>query len=164
MLLAAIGLGGGYLWLRQSLPQIDGELRVPGLRAPVTVVRDRWAIPHIEAQSFADAVFALGFVHAQDRLWQLEFQRRVGAGRLAEIVGGAALPTDRYMRTLGLYRRAAAGLEHLSAATRAWLEAYAAGVNAHLATRSGPLPPEFLILRHARSSPGRSPTAWSGCG
>ena len=144
--LGAAGAGGGYLWLRQSLPQLDGEIRVEGLGAPVTVVRDRWAIPHIEAASLKDAVFALGFVHAQDRLWQMEFQRRVGAGRLAEVVGGAALPTDRFMRTLGLYRRAAASFEHLSAATRAWLEAYAAGVNAYLKGRSGPLPPEFLIL------------------
>jgi penicillin amidase len=145
--------GGGYLWLRQSLPQIEGEIRVQGLKAPVTVVRDRWAIPHIEAMSLEDAVFALGFVHAQDRLWQMEFQRRVGAGRLAEIVGGGAVPTDRYMRTLGLYRRAAASLVHLSSDTRAWLEAYARGVNAYLATRSGPLPPEFLLLRHAGIEP-----------
>jgi penicillin amidase len=152
-LLLAVVAGGGYLWLRQSLPQIDGEIRVQGLKAPVTVVRDRWAIPHIEAMSLEDAVFALGFVHAQDRLWQMEFQRRVGAGRLAEIVGAAAVPTDAFMRTLGLYRRAAASIEHLSAPTRAWLEAYARGVNAYLATRSGPLPPEFLILRHDRVEP-----------
>ncbi len=146
LVLAAVGAGGGWLWLRQSLPQIDGEIRVAGLVAPVTVVRDQWAVPHIEAESLLDAVFALGFVHAQDRLWQLEFQRRVGAGRLAEIVGEPALPTDRYMRTLGLYRRAAASFAHLAPATRAWLEAYAAGVNAYLSARSGPLPPEFLIL------------------
>ena len=151
--LGALGLGGGYLWLRQSLPQIDGEIRVAGLAAPVTVVRDQWAIPHIEAASLTDAVFALGFVHAQDRLWQMEFQRRVGAGRLAEIVGGAALPTDRFMRTLGLYRRAAASFDHLSQATRAWLEAYAAGVNAYLKVRSGPLPPEFLILGEPEIEP-----------
>jgi penicillin amidase len=151
--LLVLGAGGGWLWLRQSLPQIDGEIRVEGLQAPVTIVRDRWAIPHIEAQSLEDAAFALGFVHAQDRLWQMEFQRRVGAGRLAEIVGAAALPTDRFMRTLGLYRRAAASFDHLSAEARAWLEAYARGVNGWLATRRGPLPPEFLILRHDRIEP-----------
>ncbi len=144
--LIVVGAGGCYLWLRGSLPRIDGEIRVEGLAAPVTVTRDQWAIPHIEAASLLDATFALGFVHAQDRLWQMEFQRRLGAGRLAEIAGAAALPTDRYMRTLGLYRRAEASLAHLAPATRAWLEAYAAGVNAYLATRSGPLPPEFLIL------------------
>jgi penicillin amidase len=151
--LIATGIGGGWLWLRQSLPQIDGEIRVQGLSAPVTIVRDRWAIPHIEAGSLEDAAFALGFVHAQDRLWQMEFERRIGAGRLAEIVGGAAVPTDRFMRTLGLYRRAAASLAHLAPATRAWLEAYAAGVNAYLKVRSGPLPPEFLILGHHEIEP-----------
>ncbi|HSA81675.1 MAG TPA: penicillin acylase family protein, partial [Geminicoccaceae bacterium] len=149
----ATGLGAGYLWLRQSLPQIDGEIRVAGLKAPVTVVRDRWAIPHIEAQSLHDATFAQGFVHAQDRLWQMEFQRRVGSGRLAEIVGVAGLPGDRFMRTLGLYRRAAASLAHLRPETRARLDAYAEGVNAYLASRKGPLPPEFLLLRHHEVEP-----------
>ncbi|HEX5794357.1 MAG TPA: penicillin acylase family protein, partial [Geminicoccaceae bacterium] len=153
ILLVGSVAAGGYLWLRQSLPQVDGEIRVTGLAAPVTVVRDRWAIPHIEAASLLDLGFAQGFVHAQDRLWQMEFQRRLGAGRLAEVLGPAALPTDRFMRTLGLYRRAAAGLAHLAPATRARLEAYAAGVNAYLATRTGPLPLEFLVLRHHEVEP-----------
>jgi penicillin G amidase len=147
--------GGGYLWLRQSLPQVDGEIVVAGLERPVSIVRDRWAIPHIEAASLLDATFALGFVHAQDRLFQMEFRRRLGAGRLAEVVGAAALPTDRFMRTLGLYRRAEASIAHLGPETAAWLEAYAAGVNAYLDGRSGPLPPEFLILRHGRVEPWR---------
>ncbi len=151
--LAALGLGGGYLWLRQSLPQIDGEIAVAGLEAPVSVVRDEWAIPQIEAASLRDAIFAEGFVHAQDRFWQMEFQRRLGAGRLAEILGAAALPTDRFMRTLGFYRLAEASLQHLNERTRALLEAYALGVNAWLATRNGPLPPEFLILRHSAIEP-----------
>ena len=153
VVLSAAGLGGGYLWLRRSLPQIDGEIAVSGLSAPVTVLRDQWAIPHIEAQNLRDLTFAEGFVHAQDRLWQMEFRRRLGAGRLAEIVGPAALPTDRFMRTLGLYRRAAASLAHLAPETRALLDAYAAGVNAYLATRRGPLPLEFLILRHLDLEP-----------
>jgi penicillin G amidase len=147
--------GGGIFWLRTSLSQVDGVIRLAGLEAPVTVVRDRFAIPHIAAENMADAGFALGFVHAQDRLWQMEFQRRLGAGRLSEIVGPAALPGDRFMRTLGLYRRAEAGFGHLEPATRAWLEAYAAGVNAYLATRSGAPPLEFLILRHERIEPWR---------
>jgi penicillin G amidase len=155
VLLGALGLGGGYLWLRGSLPQVDGEVVVAGLDAPVTVVRDRWAIPHIEAGNLHDASFALGFVHAQDRLWQMEFQRRLGAGRLAEILGPGALPSDRFMRTLGLYRLAEASLAHLEPDTVAWLQAYAAGVNAYLQTRTGPLPPEFLILRHLELEPWR---------
>ena len=123
VLLMVVTAGGGYLWLRGSLPQIDGRIGVAGLGAPVTVVRDRWAIPNIEAKDLLDASFALGFVHAQDRLWQMEFQRRLGAGRLAEILGAAALPSDRFMRTLGLYRQAEASLPHLAPDTRAWLEA-----------------------------------------
>ena len=146
VLLISIGLAGGYLWLRQSLPQLDGTVEVQGLEAPVQIVRDRHAVPHIEAASFTDAVFAQGFVHAQDRLWQMDFRRRLGAGRLAEVLGPQALPTDRFMRTLGLHRAAEASLDHLRPDTRALLEAYAAGVNAYLATRKGPLPPEFLIL------------------
>ena len=155
VLLGALGLGGGYLWLRGSLPQVDGEIVVTGLGAPVTIVRDRWAIPHIEASSLLDASFALGFVHAQDRLWQMEFQRRLGAGRLAEILGAAALPSDRFMRTLGFYRLAEASLAHLEPDTVAWLQAYADGVNAFLQSRTGPLPPEFLILRHGELEPWR---------
>ena len=155
VLLGGLGLGGGYFWLRGSLPQVDGEVVVPRLGAPVTIVRDRWAIPHIEASSLRDASFALGFVHAQDRLWQMEFQRRLGAGRLAEILGAGGLRSDRFMRTLGLYRLAEAGLAHLEDDTVAWLQAYADGVNAFLDTRTGPLPPEFLILRHGELEPWR---------
>ena len=155
VLLGGLGLGGGYLWLRGSLPQVDGEVVVPRLGAPVTIVRDRWAIPHIEASSLRDASFALGFVHAQDRLWQMEFQRRLGAGRLAEILGAGGLRSDRFMRTLGLYRLAEASLAHLEDDTVAWLQAYADGVNAFLDTRTGPLPPEFLILRHGELEPWR---------
>ena len=154
VLLIIVVAGGGYWWLRQSLPQVDGEIEVAGLKAPVTIMRDRFAIPRIEAESLLDATFALGFVHAQDRLWQMEFQRRLGAGRLAEVVGEAAVPTDRFMRTLGLYRRSEASLAHLEPATIVWLEAYADGVNAYLERRTGPLPLEFLILGHIE------PEAW----
>ncbi len=150
LLLAA---GAGYWWLLQSLPRIDGDIIVEGLDKPVTIVRDQHGIPYIEAANVEAGLFAQGFVHAQDRLWQMEFQRRVGAGRLAEIVGEAALPTDRFMRVLGLYRLAEASLNHLSDDSLAWLDAYATGVNAFLEQRSGPLPPEFLILRHTEIEP-----------
>jgi len=152
-LLVSIGLATGYIWLRQSLPTVDDTLEVAGLAAPVRIVRDAHAVPHIEAASLEDAIFAQGFVHAQDRLWQMDFRRRLGAGRLAEVMGQAALPTDRFMRTLGLYRVAAASIAHLPQGTIALLEAYAAGFNAYLATRTGPLPPEFLIF-------GYQPEPW----
>ena len=146
VVLAAAAAAGGYLWLRGSLPEIDGERAAPGLGAPVEVVRDRNGIPHILARSEEDALFALGYVHAQDRLWQMEMNRRIGAGRLAEVLGAPALGTDRLLRVLGLYRQAQATLAHLSPGARRRIDAYANGVNAWLDTRTGPLPPEFLVL------------------
>jgi penicillin amidase len=144
-------LAGFYVYLRQSLPQTKGEIRIAGLSSAAEVLRDRYGIPHIFAGNLADASFALGYVHAQDRLWQMEMSRRIAAGRLAEIVGPGALETDRFMRTLGVRRAAEANLRSLDAETRALLEAYAAGVNAFLA--SDPvLPPEFW-LTGARPEP-----------
>ncbi len=145
----ALGAAGLALVLaRASLPVVEGELRLAGLEAPVRIVRDELGVPLIEAGNERDAAMALGFVHAQDRLWQMETSRRIGAGRLAEVVGERGLGVDRFMRTLGLYRAAEASLDHLSAEALDRLAAYAAGVNGFLATRSGPLPPEFLLLRH----------------
>jgi penicillin amidase len=155
VLILSFAGAAGYWWLRQALPEVAGEITVEGLTAPVEIVRDRHGVPHIVGEADTDAIFAQGFAHAQDRLWQMEFQRRVGAGRLAEIVGAPGLPTDRFMRVLGLYRLAEASLAHLSDDSLAWLDAYAAGVNAFLATRSGPLPPEFLLLGHAEIEPWR---------
>jgi len=123
-----------------------GEIAVAGLGAPVEILRDRYGIPHIFAQSEADAHFALGFVHAQDRLWRLEMNRRIAAGRLAEVLGPGGLEADRFLRTLGVRRAAQANLPRLDEETRKYLEAYAAGINAFLATRAV-LPPEFLLLR-----------------
>jgi penicillin amidase len=143
----ATAIGGLVWWLAGGLPSIDGTLRLAGLKAPVTIGRDAAGVPRILAQSAEDAYFALGFVHAQDRLWQMEMQRRAGAGRLAEILGEAALPTDRFTRTLGLYRLAEQSLSALSPEVRAALDAYAAGVNAFITAPSSRLPPEFLLLR-----------------
>jgi penicillin G amidase len=136
---------GAYIYARQSLPRATGRIAVPGLGAAVEVLRDRHGIPHIFAASLEDAHFALGFVHAQDRLWQMEMNRRIGSGRLAEILGAPALETDRFMRTLGLRRVAEANLERYDAQTRRLLDAYAAGVNAFIA-EPAVLPPEFWIL------------------
>jgi penicillin amidase len=143
--LLALGVGA-YLHLRRSLPQVEGEIVLAGPEAPIEVLRDPHGVPHIFARSMADASFALGFVHAQDRLWQMETSRRVASGRVAELVGPAALPIDRFMRTLGLRRVAAANLARYDAETRRFLDAYAAGVNAFLATKPV-LPPEFLLSR-----------------
>lgn len=146
LLLLLVAAAGGYAYLRASLPQTSGEIRVTGLTAPVEIVRDRYGIPHISAKSDADAWFALGFVHAQDRLSQMELTRRLGEGRLAELLGPKALPSDRFMRILGVERDAEAGFAALPTQARAQLDAYAAGVNALLAQHPV-LPPELLILR-----------------
>ena len=152
-LLFALAAAAGYAWLRQSLPQLEGTLTLSGLMAPVEIVRDRHGVPHIYAGSVEDAQFALGFVHAQDRLWQMEMNRRIGAGRLSEAIGAAALDTDKFLRTLGARRAAEATLKRLSAEARGQLDAYANGVNAFLAQRAGPLPPEFLLT-------GVAPEPW----
>jgi penicillin amidase len=145
-ILCALAAAAGYGYLRQSLPQTSGHLRLQGLAGEVEVLRDRHGVPHIYAASMEDANFALGFVHAQDRLWQMEMSRRVGAGRLAEALGAPALETDRFIRTLGVRRAAEAGMRNYDPETRRVLEAYAAGVNAFLDT--GPvLPPEFWLTR-----------------
>ena len=142
--LVLLGLAAGYGYLRLSLPKVEGEARVEGLSKTVEVLRDAYGIPHIFAQDAGDAMFTLGYVHAQDRLWQMEINRRVGAGRLSEVVGPAGLETDRFLRTLGVRRAAVATLAQVSPETRATLERYAAGVNAFL--QSDPvLPPEFLL-------------------
>jgi len=137
----------GLTWLsRRRLPQIDGTLRLPGLQAPVEIIRDRWGIPHIYAEHAEDLFFAQGFVHAQDRLWQMELNRRIGCGRLSEIFGDLALDTDRFIRTVGFRRVAEAEVKLLDEDARRIMEAYAAGVNAYLET-GAPLPLEFTLLR-----------------
>ena len=150
LLTAVLVLGGmalgGYSYFRLSLPQTAGELQIAGLDAPVEILRDARGIPHIFARSEHDAQFALGFVHAQDRLWQLEMNRRIASGRLAEILGPAALDTDRFLRTVGIRRVAEANLRHLDDESKKLLAAYAAGVNAFLGTKPV-LPLEFWILR-----------------
>lgn len=164
LLLVGLVVAGvaGFLWLRTSLPQVSGEIKVAGLTKPVTIFRDANAIPHITAETKQDAYFALGFVHAQDRLWQMEFLRRMGAGRLAEVLGEKAVSTDRYIRTLGLPRIADAIYERSSPDVRSILVAYAAGVNAWLSANDNALPPEFVLFRYTpeRWRP-QDPLLWS---
>src|SRR5438874_13624739 len=145
LLIALVIVGGGALYLLSSLPQLDGRIAVGGPTHSIHIARDTDGVPLIDAANDEDAAFGLGFAHAQDRLFQMELQRRYGAGRLSEIFGAQALATDRQMRVLGLYRAAEAEIPTLSPAMRRGVEAYSAGVNAFLATRSGALPPEFLL-------------------
>lgn len=145
---------GGYLFVRSSLPQISGTATVAGIQAPIEIIRDADAVPHIYAESKLDAMFGLGYVHAQDRLWQMEFQRRVGQGRLSEVVGPSTLATDRFLRTLGVNRAARSAWERLPAESRTVVEAYIAGINAYI-NNGGSLPPEFLLV-------GVKPEPWTG--
>ena len=149
---AGVGAGLGYVLLRNTVAPASGRLAVAGLSAPVEVVRDREGVPHIFAKTIDDLYTALGFVHAQDRLWQMELQRRTGQGRLSEIFGERTFTTDVFLRTLDLYGHAERSLAGLPAETRKALEAYTRGVNAYLKRPAGGLtprlPPEFLLLRH----------------
>lgn len=135
-----------YFYLRSSEQRLEGTIEVSGLRDPVTVVMDSFAIPHVYANSEHDLFFAQGFLHASERLWQMEMFRRVARGRLAELFGEQALGADRLLRTLDLWGAAERSVEVLGADARGILEAYVAGVNARIASWSGPLPPEFVIL------------------
>ena len=139
---------------QRSLPVYDGTVQVTGLNQPVQILRDRHAVPHILATSFEDAAFGLGFVHAQDRLWQMDLSRRFIQGRLAEGLGELALDADILTRTMGLYQAAGQALEHLSPDSRRALEAYSAGVNAYIATHRGRWPIEFVLA-------GITPEPWT---
>jgi penicillin amidase len=148
-LLAAVALGAG-LWLRghlrSSLPRLDGAATVPGLAAAVTVERDALGMPTLRARDRVDATRALGWLHAQDRFFQMDLLRRAAAGELAALVGAKALPRDRQTRRHGFRRLAGQVLAGLEPADRVLLEAYAAGANAGLAAL-GAAPWEYLPLR-----------------
>jgi penicillin G amidase len=145
------GLAGGataglwYQLFRRPLPRTSGDLCLAGIEGRIEIARDRWGVPHIRATTDHDLWFGQGFCHGQDRLWQIDLYRRIGAGRLAEIGGLAALPTDRFMRTLGLRRVAETEAAALDTGIRERLEAFCEGLNAGAADR--PLPAEFQILR-----------------
>ena len=148
VVLICLAAGGIYIWARGSLPMMDGTVELAGITAPIRITRDRNAVPHIYAESVEDVMFGLGFAHAQDRLWQMEINRRIGAGRLSEVLGAATVGTDRFLRTLGVRRAAERTYDAVDQETRSVLNSYTAGINAFLAARDAPLPPEFLILRH----------------
>jgi len=133
-------------YAHQVLPRTDGEISLPGAAAELRIERDADGIPTVRAGSARDAYFGLGVAHAQDRLWQMETHRRIGAGRLAEVFGASALETDRFLRAVGVRRAAAAQWRGLDAASRDALQAYADGVNAVLRKDLRARPPEFVIL------------------
>jgi penicillin amidase len=146
IVLAATGSGAVLVW--RTFPQITGRLAVSGLDAPVEIIRDRWGVPHLYALNAHDLFFAQGYVHAQDRLWQMDFNRRVPSGRLSELFGEVTLTSDRFLRTIGMRRAAEEERAHLDAESAAALAAYAAGVNAWTSEHRSRLPIEFTLLRY----------------
>ncbi len=147
-------LGGALLaaallavWeIRRTFPRESGTIHVPGHAGTIRIDFDAHGVPTIHASSIPDAMFGLGYVHAKDRLWQLEFERRVGSGRLAEILGRSLVDADRFLRTIGFRRAAEATWRGLSPESRLPFEAYARGVNAFVAS-SAARPIEFRLLR-----------------
>ena len=140
--------------IQKSYPNVSGTLRVPGLLQPVTIARDEFGTPHIHALSDHDLFFVLGYVHAQDRLWQMDMAARAGEGRLSEVVGAVTVPFDRMFRIIGLRRNAEAIERSLSDASRSSLQAYADGVNALIEGQKGKYPLEFDML-------GYEPEHWT---
>lgn len=153
LLIVAVALAG--IWfVRRPWPQVSGVIHAVGLQAPVEVIRDRWAMPHIFAQNPHDLFFSQGYVHAQDRMWQLEFTRRIGNGSLCEILGPDAIEIDRLTRTLGMRRVAEADWAEMKGEDREALTAYAEGINSFLSANRGRLALEFRIF-------GVDPEPWS---
>ncbi len=150
---AAVAGVGLVAALRRPLPRTSGRIALPGLKAAVEVRRDRWGVPHIYAAANEDLFAALGYVHAQDRLWQLELNRRTGHGQLAAIFGPVALSSDQFIRTLGFSRVARQEESLLDEHSHTILSAYARGINAWISANEARLPLEFSIL-------GFTPALW----
>ncbi len=135
-----------YFMLRKSLPEYDGELTAKGLAANVEVYRDSFAIPMISAENEEDAAFALGFVHAQERLFQMDLARRAGQGRLSEVFGPKTILIDKMFRTVGIYKVVEESLSKINPASQKILEAYSRGVNRFIEDNKGKYQVEFDLL------------------
>ncbi len=158
--LAGFLWGGLPLLARQSFPQTSGEIRLSGLDGPVDIYRNSFGVPHIYASTSHDLFFAQGYVHAQDRFWQMDLWRHQGAGRLSELVGESAIEIDKFLQTLGWERVARQEVERLDGEVLDILNAYAEGVNAYLAEHQGSsLSLEYAFL--GLVNPGYQPAPWS---
>src|SRR5215470_2431264 len=146
------GILGGAWWLkhamRDSLPQLDGQVRLPGLSAAVNVRRDQHGVPHIEAATLDDLFEAQGYITAQDRLWQMDMARRLAAGEIAELLGKKLVAHDRMQRVLQMRATAERMAASLSERDRRYFEDYARGVNAFIDTHRDHLPAEFRLLMY----------------
>src|SRR5579862_6189228 len=157
VLLAGAAVLAGAWWLKHAmhtaLPQLDGQVRLPGLTVPVTVRRDRHGIPHIEAANLDDLFEAQGYVTAQDRLWQMDMARRMAAGEAAELLGSKLVEHDRVQRVLGVRGNAERLVTTLNERDRKYFEDFARGVNAFIDAHQQNLSPEFRLL-------GYKPKPW----
>ena len=152
------GVAATYV-VRRSWPQETGTIKVPGLQDRVEVFRDAWGIPHIYASNQHDLFMAQGYIHAQDRFWQMDYWRHIGSGRLAEMFGKSQVDTDKFLRTLGWARIAQQELSQSDPNTIAILQAYADGVNAYLGDRhSSKLSLEHSVLQLL--NPNYQPKPW----
>ncbi len=160
LVLGAGAAGLGWWTVQRSFPTTEGRIDVPGLLAGATVHRDDAGIPTIVAETDRDLFFAQGYVHAQDRFWEMDFRRHVTAGRLSELFGESQIATDAFVRTLDWRGVAEQEFAALDESSRAYYEAYAEGVNAYLSDRSGAdLSLEYAVL--GVQNPGYSPEPWN---
>ncbi|RXZ44729.1 penicillin acylase family protein, partial [Agromyces binzhouensis] len=160
LVLGVAAVGFGWWTVHRSFPVESGRISVAGLDGSVTVYRDDAGIPQLVAETDHDLLFAQGYVHAQDRFWEMDFRRHVTAGRVAELFGESQVATDAFIRTLDWRGVAEQEFEMLDDQSRALYEAYADGVNAYLAERSGvELSLEYGVL--ALQNPGYEPERWT---
>jgi penicillin G amidase len=161
LVLGLAGAGFGWWTVQRSLPTTSGRIDVPGITAAVTVYRDDAGIPQVIAETDHDLFFAQGYVHAQDRFWEMDFRRHVTAGRVSELFGESQVATDAFIRTLDWRGLAEQEYAMLDEASRAYYDAYAEGVNAYLDERGGgaELSLEYAVL--GLQNPAYAPEPWS---
>ncbi|WP_442935997.1 penicillin acylase family protein [Nostoc sp.] len=159
LVLGLLLVGFSTYTVRQSFPQESGTIQLPQLKAEVSIQRDKWGIPHIYAANSHDLFMAQGYIHAQDRFWQMDFWRHIGSGQLSEMFGSSQVDTDKYLRTMGWARVAQQEIQEINAEMKAYLEAYADGVNAYLTEHQGSaLSLEYAVLKFL--NPGYKPEPW----
>ncbi|BAB75623.1 all3924 [Nostoc sp. PCC 7120 = FACHB-418] len=159
VVLCILLLGFLFYTVRRSFPVENGAIALSSIKSEVTIKRDQWGIPHIYASNSHDLFMAQGYIHAQDRFWQMDFWRHIGSGRLAEMFGASQVETDKYLRTMGWGRVAQQEIQQMDAVMKADLQAYADGVNAYIQEHQGSaLSLEYAVLQLL--NPGYKPEPW----